>query len=275
MQILQLFALILFISVYSVSCKKEKIFEAVAPQFRKLEKVTSMIGLKQMLNNASGSVGITNLKPFGPEQFLSGGGPSEVYADFFDSEGRVTFGALEVQGITITPSAFDYYKSDPSDRPTIQSYFGDVQPIRLYAFEEADEDLLFEQSIYLPKELFVYPPMQRGTYRITQTTTLRWNPDPQNVNGIFILIDFLPDGEENSGKYTTSFVSHRKLIYTEDDGAYQLQASDFNKIPSGAYVSFIVGRGDYVETIGSNDKSYILYSFTGAVADFFVDAEQQ
>ena len=200
-----------FIVVNLVSCKKEKFFESVAPEFRKLEKVASVVGLKQMLNNASGSVGITNLKPFGPEQFLSGGGPSEIIGQFFDSEGnKITYGTLEVQGFNLNAGVFGYYYSTSADRFIIQDYFGNTQPVRLYA-SESNENLLFEQSIYLPHELFVHQPIERGTYRITQNTTLRWNPDPQNVNGIFILIDFLPDGERKQRKVHHLFCLPSKI----------------------------------------------------------------
>ena len=256
-----------FFSILLFSCEKEAVLNVVPQKFQKLEKVASMHGLKQMLNNASGSIGIKNMKSFG----LESGGPSEVYASFFDANGRETFGALKIQDVSISPSEYDYYFSDPADRYTIQGYFGDIQPVKLYAAEGSSEEYVLNESIYLPQELYVQEPIQRGIDRISQTTTITWNPDPQNVNGVFILIDFLPGDAQNEGRFVTDFASHRKFIYTEDDGAYQLQTTDFNKVPSGAHVTFIVGRGDYVETIGSNDKSYIIYSFTGAIGMFVVD----
>ncbi len=259
--------------LFFLSCQKESALGVVPEKFHKIEKVATMGGLNQMLNNASGVLKISNLKPFGPSKLLSGGGPSEIYASFSaeTSTSRETFGAIELQDLVINPGAYDYYKSDSEDRAIVQSYFGKMQTVKVYASKGATDKLLLHESIYLPKELFVSSPIERERNRITPSTSLQWNSDTQNSNGIFILIDFVPDNEENSGKYNLSFASHRKLIYTEDDGIHQFQLDDFNQIPSGAYVSFFIGRGDYLEAVGSNDKSYILYSLTGAVADFFVD----
>mgnify|MGYP001796174290 FL=1 len=263
------FGLILLVLATN-ACQKDVSITPVPERYQKLEKVATLGGLKQMLHHASGAIGITNLKPFGPESLLSGGGPSEVFASFSAEEGRATFGALMIQNTILTPSTYDYYQSGAEERATIQGYFGATQSVKLLDVEGASEAAILVEDIYLPKELFVHDPIERGRDYLAKTSTIHWNPDPHNTNGVFILIDFLPEGEENAGRFNSDFVSHRKLIYTEDDGEYQLQVTDFNKIPDGAYVSLLVGRGDYVETTGSNGRTYLVYSLTGATAWFQV-----
>ncbi|MEO1410081.1 MAG: hypothetical protein AAFW73_09360 [Bacteroidota bacterium] len=256
-----------------ISCQQiDPIEDLIPKKFEKISQLAALNGLGPVLHEAVGTIAVTDLKSFGSEALWGGDAATGISGSFYDATGRVLHGPIVMGDIVVHPDIdIQYYSSQGEHRKTVQNYMGFNQIISLFPINGGEVPLV-EESIYLPRQLYVHDPFVRGGEgRISTGSTINWNADPNNHNGVFILLDYLPADEENAGLPSVDYLAHQKLLYTEDSGIYRFKPSDFQKIPDGGYTNILIGRGDYVFATGTDQETYIVYSFSGATTSFYID----
>ena len=132
-------------------------------------------------------------------------------------------------------------------------YFGASHEFKI---EEQGTNIL-SHTMYVPKRIelenFANTPPDLGssTYLVDRNdVTLQWNADPNNTNGVFIILmnTELSALEEPGFQY--------EALHLEDNGFTKIPSSTFHYIPNGGLCEMRVYRGDIHLVTGTNGLEY-------------------
>jgi len=158
-------------------------------------------------------------------------------------------------------------RADHSITVNLNNYFGtdSISEIEIYErslYGNAPIDTLLSNSsesnevkLNCPAPIRITSPEHAGinyrTIEIGYNFTLKWNADPNNINGhVGIYIRFNPDDALNSG-IPSGYDHHYYYAIAKDDGQFTWQL-DPSEIPSGSRITVGIIRGD----IGQISTSY-------------------
>ncbi len=247
------------------SCSKA---EVEATDNLELSGLLDYIKLGSLHANRAGNVGIFDAKGFGAEETFSSFESLQVLATFFDDDRTLkTYGSLQVGDMEFLPNQNEHYASRSNvDEQNIKRVFGEEIDIQLNGNDGA-RDVIFSSQVKMPKRIYIRSPKKTSEYRqsINRNLTVKWNADSNNTKDVFIMIDFIPHDPDN--KAFSKKPAYRKVIQTKDDGAHTLGSSDFGKIPKGALIRLLVGRGVYTQT----NNNIILYGMSTAEESFIIN----
>jgi hypothetical protein len=121
-------------------------------------------------------------------------------------------------------------------------------------------------TIYSPKAITITNVAPRATVKLVPNTntTLTWNADPLDSNGVVIIADYLPARILNY--YTnkagnTHAISSSELV--TDNGSTTIPWSFFSSFPVGSHITLWVARGNYT-ILANKDYSYKVGGYTAA-----------
>ncbi|HLK31050.1 MAG TPA: hypothetical protein VKT28_20900 [Puia sp.] len=121
-------------------------------------------------------------------------------------------------------------------------------------------------SLYSPKPITITNIPAKSSIKLTPNTntTLTWNADPLDSNGVVIIADYLPtrifNYYTNKAGYTHALTSSELV---PDNGSTTVPWSFFSQFPVGSHITLWVARGNY--TILSNkDYSYKVGGYSAA-----------
>ncbi|MCG8328935.1 MAG: hypothetical protein MI974_14680 [Chitinophagales bacterium] len=115
-------------------------------------------------------------------------------------------------------------------------------------------------NIYVPKALDVdLDGIYNPGLSLKDGMMINWNADPQNANGVYIIMEYMPFENERLMKAYPD----RKLNYinVSDSGSYTYSKSDFPDIPDTALVLLRIVRG-VVELQEVNGEEVAVYVIT-------------
>ncbi len=207
-----------------------------------------------------GELGITNTKGIGmkPTDDISFE-TCLIEGAFFQSAETVVrkdIGTVTIGDLSIASSSTTRYQTKLDKMAEVKAMFDKEIPIDL------GNQIQLSGTLRTPKELFVAQFSTIDTKKrlnIAQNIPFRWNEDTQNKDGLYIIIRFDPKSGANSDLANTPAVT--KFFQTEDDGAYDLDATELKDIPSGARISIFVGRASYLN-LKKDAKSYLVYAYS-------------
>ncbi len=84
----------------------------------------------------------------------------------------------------------------------------------------------------------------KGT-TVKPSYTFTWNKDSLNQNGVFVYVEYDPNGLGNETLKTSYPNREANGVIVDDNGAYTLTSELFADIPLNARVSIRIGRGNY------------------------------
>lgn len=254
------YMLLLALPLFVVACQKENIIQTP----RGLSHIAPLWGGSN--TPADGAVRIGGFEAL---QTVPSGA-HDISARFWDDQNKTIFhGDLMLDSLVLSPNSDGSYQSNEFQFDEVKSLYGKTVDIQLNG-KAGDPAVILQQSLYIPKDLVMSSPLkQSATQVLARNTPVLWNPDPQNTKGVYILIEFDPEAEENAAVNSTLQRYTYKLIQTDDDGVFTLSPDDFSNIPAGAIVDLWVGRGNYLIADGvSGVDKYKLYSYTVAYNNF-------
>ena len=103
-------------------------------------------------------------------------------------------------------------------------------------------------SIYSPLPINITN-IQPGTkllLKANMSTSLTWNADPANSNGVVIMAEYIPSRSPNrniASGGATGLIQHSQLV--PDNGSYSIPWSFFSDYPPGGHVILWIARGNY------------------------------
>jgi len=121
-------------------------------------------------------------------------------------------------------------------------------------------------TLYSPKPITITNIAPRTTINLVQnaSTTITWNADPLDSNGVVIIASYLPTRIFNvfphSQGYTTVLTSSELV---PDNGGTTLPWSFFSQFPQGSHITLWVARGNYT-ILANKDYSYKVGGYTAA-----------
>ena len=102
-----------------------------------------------------------------------------------------------------------------------------------------------------------------GTYNPTLSLqdgmVIDWNADPQNANGVYIILEYTPS--ENERLMEAHPDKQYNFINVSDSGSYTYSKSDFPDIPDTALVLIRIVRG-IIELPEVNGEEVAVYAIT-------------
>ncbi len=182
-----------------------------------------------------------------------------------------TYGDLVIseEALSYSPEKSWYEKRFPHDYQPIKGCFGDSTAIQM---KNASNATILDDRFYIPMDLnatvtghnnWVY-----GS-NLSRNAVFTWNPDPKNDKGVAISILF----SANSG-FNDEFSKYQSLgttILTEDDGEFQLSETNFKGMPSGAFISVDIARGNYKTMLDTEGRHYFVYAYSRCNSYFFLE----
>jgi hypothetical protein len=95
-------------------------------------------------------------------------------------------------------------------------------------------------------------------------TTLTWNADPNNPNGVVIIAEYLPSRYINKNALAAGNATMMEnSMNVTDNGSVSIPWSFFSQFPVGGHIILWVARGNY--TIAANgDYNYLVGGYTAA-----------
>lgn len=174
----------------------------------------------------------------------------------------VDAGKLHVGAISLhADSNFGYKYRLPSsmmlDNPIHQPHFG--ASIN-FSIGGATHFQASNVSMYVPQNIYIEPV---ATSCETSTTVvsknalpfrINWNIDPNNQNGVVILIRYNSFRSQNANPSFSGIPFFNTPILLNDIGQYDITANDLNNIPVGAFFDVIIGRGNQEELLSGSKK---------------------
>lgn len=197
-------------------------------------------------------------------------GAHDIRARFWNDQNKTTFlGDLTLDSLVLSPNTEGVYQSNEFQFDEVKSLYGKTVNIQVND-NSGNRTVVLQRGLYVPQDLVVSSPLKQSSSQVLQRNTpVLWNPDPQNTKGVYILIEFDPEAEENAAFNNGVRRYEYNLIQTEDDGVFTLSPDDFSNIPAGAIVDLWVGRGNYLIADGiSGIDKYKLYSYSVAYNNF-------
>jgi hypothetical protein len=99
-----------------------------------------------------------------------------------------------------------------------------------------------EQEVYIPKLLDV----SYSTEEIGEGTTISWNTDELNKNGVAVLIEYYAVNQPNMNlAFKNSKSIKRSFVLPDSQGSYTFKSEDLNIFPRGAVLSTNIVRAGY------------------------------
>ncbi len=198
-----------------------------------------------------------------------------IYGTFKDkaSGSLIDAGVMEINSYKMVVNDQKVYDnftdvlSSTENHKTARAFWGKQAHLSIGKKNGAENLTVLDANHALPSEL--YGAFSRSS-NFSRTGNLTWNQDPNNQKGNYIFIDFRPNGLNNEAFVSYSPVN--KVLNVPDNGYYQFSSSDFDGIPSGAFIIISCARGNFTETKGSDGSSqYLIYSYTSIGDARYVD----
>lgn len=172
------------------------------------------------------------------------------------------YGDLVISGevLPYLPEKSWYEKRFPHGYQPIKGCFGDSTTIQM---TNASNATILDDRFYIPTELNATVTGHNNWVHgsnLSKNAVFTWNPDPKNDKGVAISILF----SANSG-LNDEFSNYQSLgttILTEDDGEFQLSEINFKGIPSGAFISVDIVRGNYKTMLDTEGRHYFVYAYS-------------
>lgn len=192
--------------------------------------------------NINGYVNIHSYSTMG----VAGAVNARCSAMFFDQNGPTDRGVLSV-------GATDYSVANTSSllydgtvsNEVGESWFDHSKIIKL----KDGAATIFEDNFKFPKAINITSPTFGEDFLPINTSNkvIQWNADSSNDLGISIIFKYRPPistsaSVDASGGYSANEIINHTYL-SNDNGTYELQASDFQNIPIGATVHILLNRG--------------------------------
>lgn len=153
-----------------------------------------------------------------------------------------------------------YYGATSGPFPGSAALFGQEVAISLDGTSTAPG---LNTTFKTPELLLIESPKYDNDLKIFPGLTIEWNRDPDNKNGIAILIHFNPISIDNRDEHGNARDAVETPIHITDSGSYTITSEDLKGIPSGAFVEFYIGRGNYKrEQLNESENHFGIYSYT-------------
>lgn len=262
-----IFLISILILIAFSSCRKEDATKVINGLPRMEEALVALKGDK------NGAIRISAQKTFDMQSVSGQKNLWEVWGKFW-SDDNVTqkYGDLSIDSFMLAPKISGVYQSEAMlNNPDLGPLFGKTVDFTVNR-GDMERTVLLQSSLYVPADITVSAPVKTTANQVlARTTTVTWNPDVNNTKGIYILIEFDPEDDDNAAFNNGVRTYQYNLIQTNDDGAFTLSANDFSDMPAGAKVMLWVGRGNYNMIDGAEGlNKYALYSYTIAFDNFIL-----
>jgi len=99
-----------------------------------------------------------------------------------------------------------------------------------------------ENSTYIPKQMDVKISNLDEEGRVMVGTTISWNPDAENPNGILAGIEYSPYNQCNPNIAALNLDVNRRFSTIDDNGTYRITEGDLQHFPKDATLKFYIGR---------------------------------
>jgi len=147
----------------------------------------------------------------------------------------------------------------------LKDFFGKIQSFNLGDGMAKGED---EGKIYIPEVISAsFSGLNNG--RIVAGTTISWNVDGNNENGVVIGFEYNPYAQSAQSIQIDQPEHVWKGVTLPDQGSYVITEEDMENIPNDATVTFYVARAGYIITT-DGDEDYSLAGLTVSRADFAI-----
>lgn len=247
------------------SCRKEDTIKITNGLPRMEEALVVLNGDK------NGAIRISAQKTFDMQSVSGQKNLWEVWGKFWgDDNVTQKYGALSIDSFVLAPETSGVYQSKAMlNNPDLGPLFGKTVGF-LVNKGDTERTVVLQSSLYVPADITVSAPVKTVANQVLPlNTTIMWNPDANNAKGIYILIEFDPEDDDNTAFNNGNRTYQYNLIQTDDDGVFTLSANDFSDMPAGAKIMLWVGRGNYNIIDGADGiNKYSLYSYTIAFDSF-------
>jgi hypothetical protein len=110
----------------------------------------------------------------------------------------------------------------------------------------------------------------RGT-KVKPSFTFTWNKDSLNLNGVFVYVEYDPNGLGNETLKTSYPNREANGVMVDDNGSYTLTSELFADIPLNARLSFRLGRGNfsYIKQLDGSTTDMQMSVLTYQSGEFF------
>lgn len=128
-----------------------------------------------------------------------------------------------------------------------------IQPVPVIPPGGGGGPVITTPPIYSPSAIYItnVPPSTPLTLTYNTSTTLTWNTDPNNSNGVVIMADYLPNRYINKDALAAGYATpSQSSMLVSDNGNTTIPWSFFSNLPPNGHVILWVARGNY--TIASN-----------------------
>jgi hypothetical protein len=191
----------------------------------------------------NGAIGLTSQKTFDAVSLSGQKNLWQVRGKFWGNDNKsLHYGNVSLDDFVLMPAPSGIYQSEAMlNNPELKPLFGKTV---LFSLDNGDAErtVVFQSGLYVPADITVSSPVKTMTNQELPTSTvITWNADANNDKGIYILIEFDPEDEDNGAFNNGNRTYRYNLIQTEDDGSFTLSANDFSNMPIGAK-NHVVGR---------------------------------
>jgi hypothetical protein len=197
----------------------------------------------------------------------------EVWGKFWSEDNKtLKHGTLSIDQYLLDPKSSGVYQSEGIlNNPALEPLFGKAVEF-LVEEDDLNRTIVLQSGLYVPADITVSSPLKTSYNQVLPANTeIVWNPDTLNTKGVYILIEFDPEDDDNAAFNTNENEYTYNLIQTDDDGSFSLSANDFTDMPAGAKIFLWVGRGNYNLVDGADGiNKYALYSYSIAFDTFIL-----
>jgi len=171
----------------------------------------------------------------------------KINASFFETTARnnmIDAGKLYIDNHVLEIATHKYYPTNNNQYgyfDDISSTFGSDVQIGIEGSSYIDSTSF---SFYLP-EIINVTTSNSDSINKNQDYQLTWNQDPNNQNGVYILVSY--SGSLNTDHINSSLPDTNITWKTNvsDNGSYTISSSVFSSMPVGGHIEIDVGRGNY------------------------------
>lgn len=105
--------------------------------------------------------------------------------------------------------------------------------------------------------------------KVVPGTTVTWNKDQNNLNGISMMVEYSPYEQSKSDISKTLTENETKVKSIEDNGYYVVTEEDLKQYPKGTNLNFYFGRtAYYIDVTGDITEDTSLGAVSAVRADF-------
>lgn len=221
----------------------------------------------------NGAIQITSQKPMAIEAQSGHSNLWQVRGKFWDdNSATIQYGLLSLDNFVLSPESSGIYQSESMlNNPGIGPLFGKTVMFQVDR-GDIDRTVVLQSGLYVPADLTLTSPVKTTSGQVLpKNTVLAWNADTNNTKGIYVLIEFDPEDQDNAAFNDGIRHYQYNVIQADDDGSYALSNADFDGMPAGAKIMLWVGRGNYALIDGADGiNQYALYSYILAVDNFIL-----